>query len=231
VPRNGIFWSQRRINAGCVFLADNLTCDGYHVWTADSRDEALTILAVEHLDVVVVDVNGRTLDLIDAVRAGAALAGRLDPETPMIVLSSRTDDLHRIRVLDRGADDVLAKPFSYPELRARVAAVLRRTDQRRAPRLLRVGELTVDVVARTVRVGGCTVELLSGKEYELLRTLARDPSRTFTRAELLRSVWGRGYGTSRTLDSHAYRLRRKLGEGGDRFVMNVWGVGYRLIDP
>jgi DNA-binding response OmpR family regulator len=72
--------------------------------------------------------------------------------------------------------------------------VLRRADQRRAPRLLRVGELTVDVVARTVRVGERTVEL-AGKEYELLRTLARDPSRVFTRQELLRTIWGRGYGT------------------------------------
>lgn len=177
-----------------------------------------------------VDVNGKTLDLIDGVRSGAGLAGRLDPDTPMIVLSARADELHRIRVLDRGADDVLAKPFSYPELRARIAAVLRRADQRRAPRLLRVGELTVDIVARTVRVGERTVEL-SGKEYELLRALAGEPSRVFTRAELLRSVWGRGYGTSRTLDSHAYRLRRKLAAAGaDSLVQNVWGIGYRLVD-
>jgi len=212
------------------FLADNLTCDGYHVWTADSREQALAILAVEHLDVVVVDVNGNTLGLIDAVRAGGGLAGRLDPDTPMIVLSARADELHRIRVLDRGADDVLAKPFSYPELRARIAAVLRRADQRRAPRLLRVGELTVDVVARTVRVGEHTVEL-SGKEYDLLRTLAREPSRVFTRNELLRIVWGRGYGVSRTLDSHAYRLRRKLAAASsESLVQTVWGIGYRLMD-
>jgi DNA-binding response OmpR family regulator len=94
-----------------VFLADNLSCDGYHVGTADSREQALAILAAEHLDLVVVDVNGNTLDLIDAVRAGAGLAGHLDPDTPMIVLSARADELHEIRVLDRGADDVLAKPF------------------------------------------------------------------------------------------------------------------------
>ncbi|HEY5261865.1 MAG TPA: response regulator transcription factor, partial [Solirubrobacteraceae bacterium] len=121
-------------------------------------------------------------------------------------------------------------PFSYPELRARIAAVLRRADQRRTPRLLRVGELTVDVVARIVRVGECTVEL-SGKEYDLLRTMAREPSRVFTRAELLRAVWGRGYGVSRTLDSHAYRLRRKLAAASsDSLVQNVWGIGYRLTD-
>jgi DNA-binding response OmpR family regulator len=97
----------------------------------------------------------------------------------MIVLSARVDELHRIRVLDRGGDDVLAKPFSYPELRARIAAVLRRADARRAPRLLRVGALSVDPVARTVRVGGRPVEL-TGKEYELLRTLASDPTRVLT---------------------------------------------------
>ena len=138
---------------------------------------------------IVLDVNGNTLGLIDAVRSGDGVAGRVDPNIPMIVLSARVDELHRIRVLDRGCDDVLAKPFSYPELRARIAAVLRRADARRAPRLLRVGALSLDPVARTVRVGGRPVEL-TGKEYELLRTLASDPTRVFTREDVLRGVWG-----------------------------------------
>src|SRR5437588_5066296 len=128
-----------------AFLADNLTADGYVVWTADSKEKALAILSVRQPDVIIVDVNGTTLGLIDAIRAGDGLAGRVDPDTPLIVLTARVDELHRIRVLDRGGDDVLAKPYSYPELRARITALLRRARARRAPRMLRVGQLTIDL--------------------------------------------------------------------------------------
>jgi DNA-binding response OmpR family regulator len=181
--------------------------------------------------VIVVDVNGKTLDLIDAIRTGDGLASRIDPDTPLIVLTSRADELHLIRALDRGGDDVLTKPFSYPELRARIGALLRRAETRRAPRVFRAGALTIDVAARAARVGEQRLEL-PAKEYELLRTLASEPTRVFTRQELLRIVWGQAYGTSRTLDSHACRLRRRLVDaGGSGLLINVWGVGYRLTDP
>jgi hypothetical protein len=130
--------------------------------------------------VIVVDVNGQTLGLIDAIRAGDGLAGDVDPTTPLIVLTARVDELHRIRVLDRGGDEVLAKPYSYPELRARLAALLRRARASHAPRLLRVGELKIDLAARTVQIRGNRVEL-PAKEYELLRTLAREPTRVLTK--------------------------------------------------
>ena len=214
------------------FLAENLTADGYEVRTADSREQALVRLSVQQPDVIVVDVNGKTLGLIDAIRAGDGLAGHVDPATPLIVLTARVDELHRIRVLDRGGDDVLAKPYSYPELRARLAALLRRARASHAPRVLRVGELKIDLAARTVQMRGNRVEL-PAKEYELLRRLAREPTRVFTREELLRDVWGfaRG-GRTRTLDSHACRLRRRLVEaGGDGVLQAIWGVGYRLADP
>jgi DNA-binding response OmpR family regulator len=154
------------------FLADNLEADRYRVRTADSREKALAILSVQQPDVIVVDVNGKTLDLIDAIRSGDGLAGRVDPDTPLIVLTTRVDELHRIRVLDRGGDDVLAKPYSYPELRARITALLRRARARRAPRMLRVGQLTIDLAARIVEIEENRLEL-PAKEYELLRTLAR----------------------------------------------------------
>ena len=215
-----------------AFLADNLTADGYDVWTADSKEKALAVLSVRRPDVIVVDVNGKTLGLIDAIRGGEGLAGRVDPDTPLIVLTARVDELQRIRVLDRGGDDVLAKPYSYPELRARLAALLRRARARQAPRVLRVGELTIDLAARTVEIRGTRVQL-PAKEYELLRTLAREPTRVFTREELLRDVWGHGHGgRTRTLDSHACRLRRRLADAGaDGLLRNVWGVGFRLTDP
>ena len=215
-----------------AFLAENLTADGYEVRTADSREQALARLSVKQPDVIVVDVNGQTLGLIDAIRAGDGLASHVDPTTPLVVLTARVDELHRIRVLDRGGDDVLAKPYSYPELRARLAALLRRARASHAPRLLRVGDLRIDLAARTVEMRGHQVEL-PAKEYELLRTLAREPTRVFTREELLRDVWGHTHdGRTRTLDSHACRLRRRLANaGGDGVLQTVWGVGYRLADP
>jgi DNA-binding response OmpR family regulator len=134
-------------------------------------------------------------------------------------------------LLERGGDDVVAKPFTYPELRARIAALLRRSEARRAPRLRRIGSLAIDVLGREVRVDDELVEL-SAKECELLLALSNDPARVFTREELLRDVWGfRSPCRTRTLDSHAHRLRRKLGDSGaGKLVVNVWGVGYRLCD-
>ena len=107
-------------------------------------------------------------------------------------------------------------------------ALLRRSRRRPGMGKLRVGPLEIDSVARQVWLRGEPVEL-SKKEFALLRALAAEPTRVFTREELLRGVWGfRAMGQTRTLDSHAFRLRRKLNSSGDRFVVNVWGVGYRL---
>ena len=95
---------------------------------------------------------------------------------------------------------------------------------------MRAGELELDPASREVRLRGARVAL-SQKEFALLRALVADPTRVFAKEELLRSIWGyRATGSTRTLDSHACRLRQKLGVHGDRFVVNVWGVGYRLVD-
>src|SRR3954469_20486717 len=126
--------------------------------------------------------------------------------------------------------DADGKPFSYPELRLRIATVLGRASRRVGAGRLRVGELEVDPASREVLLRGRRIEL-SQKEFALLRALAADPLRVFSKEELLRDVWGfRSLGATRTIDSHACRLRRKLGVDGDRFVLNVWGVGYRLVD-
>ncbi len=215
-----------------VFLADNLTADGYRVLIAPDRAKALALLSTAHPDLIVVDVNGQTLALVDAIRSGEGVAGRVDPGIPVIVLSRDADRLQRIRVLERGGDDVVRKPFAYPELRARIAVVLRRAETRQAGSVLRAGPIVIDLRSREVRVFDRPVAL-SGKEYELLVTLAGEPTRVFTREELLRRVWRfQSFGRTRTVDSHASRLRRKLcGETDDKLVINVWGVGYRLCDP
>ena len=213
-----------------AFLADNLAADGYRVLVAPDRAKAVALLTTADPDLILVDVNGSTLELVDAIRSGEGLAGRADPDTPLIVLSRDADRLQRIRVLDRGGDDVVRKPFAYPELRARIAAVLRRSELRRRTSIVRAGPIVIDVRSREVRVFDRPVEL-SAKEYDLLVTLAGEPTRVFTREELMRGVWGRQtFGHTRTLDSHASRLRRKLcGDSADKLVINVWGVGYRLV--
>ena len=215
------------------FLADNLCADGYEPLVADCSRDGLRLLETKFPDLAIIDVclpDGSGLDLIRTVRTADGLASRVDPRVPLVVVSGRTSELDRVRGFERGADDYVCKPFAYGELRARLVALMRRADQRRGAGRLRVGPLEVDPPSREVRLRGERVDL-SQKEYALLRALAGEPTRVLTKDELLRTVWGyRSAGSTRTLDSHACRLRHKLGRAGDRFVVNVWGVGYRLVD-
>jgi DNA-binding response OmpR family regulator len=152
-------------------------------------------------------------------------------QAPVIVLAREESDMvDCIHAFRRGCDDYVMRPFEYQELVERIRAVLRRS----APR---VGEVVdappvrIDTRTRDARVNGTRLQLAQ-KEYELLLCLAREPERVFTKAELLRDVWGyRTIGRTRTLDSHASRLRRKLRDAGSpvTLVENVWGVGYRLV--
>ena len=214
------------------FLAENLAADGYEIDVARSREQALQLLGQSPPHVLLVDVNGRTLSLIDAVRDGRGVTGRINPDMPIIVLTGQTEELHRVRLLRRGADDVITKPFFYMELRERVAGILRRAYRPGGRGALRAGPVMIDLSARTVDVYGVPVEL-SRLEFDLLRTLATEPGRVFTREELLSGVWGCARDRrTRTLDSHASRLRRKLrAAGAERVLVNVWGVGFRLMDP
>ena len=216
-----------------TFLADNLSADGYDVIEAEDVSDARRLLESAFPDLAIIDLglpDGDGLELLGHVRRADRIAGRLDPELPLLVLSGRVSELDRLRGFDRGCDDYMIKPFSYHELSARVTALLRRTRRRATAARLRVGTLELDPASRQVWVRGEAVAL-SKKEYALLRALAGEPTRVFTREELLRGVWGfRAMGTTRTLDSHAFRLRQKLNSAGDRFVVNVWGVGYRLVD-
>jgi DNA-binding response OmpR family regulator len=216
-----------------TFLADNLTADGFELVLADCLRDGLRELEFRRPDLAIVDLglpDGSGLELLARVRQADRVASRLDPALPLIVLSGRATELDRVRGFERGADDFVAKPFSYSELRLRIAAVLRRTREQDGHGRLRVGELELDPVAREVRLRGRRIDL-SQKEFALLRALAADPTRVLTKEELLRDVWGfRSLGTTRTLDSHACRLRQKLAGDGDRFVVHVWGVGYRLVD-
>ena len=175
-----------------AFLADNLTADGFRVSTASGAAEGTRQMEVRRPDLVLLDLmleDGSGLALLDRVRSADGLASRLDPDTPVIVLTARSAEVDRVRGFARGADDYVTKPFSYQELLARVRALLRRSSGRRLRGLMRIGELTIDPHTRSVRLRGQPVHL-SAKEFALLQALAVEPSRVVSKQELLRDVWG-----------------------------------------
>jgi DNA-binding response OmpR family regulator len=210
-------------------LCDHLTADRYRALPAPSASDALRLCGYSHPDLMLLDLGLPDAHGIDVLREIRGSADRFDPELPVLVLSGRTSEADRLRGFQAGADDFVPKPFHYAELAARLRAVLRRRQgRRRGP--IRIGELMVDALRRRVTVGEREV-ILANKEFALLRALAAEPHRVFTKEELLRDVWGfRSQGRTRTLDSHASRLRRKLDPDGARYVFNCWGVGYRLLD-
>src|ERR1700744_6284071 len=215
------------------FLADNLAADGYEPLEARCSADGRRLIASHSPELAILDLglpDRDGLDLLRELRESSQSGGGLDSQLPVLILSGRAGELDRIRGFERGCDDYLAKPFSYAELRGRINALLRRTRTRARLGRVRIGALELDPVAREVWLEGRRVHL-SKKEYGLLRTLASEPARVFTREELLRGVWGfQSMVPTRTLDSHASRLRKKLTTGDSTFVVNVWGVGYRLVD-
>jgi DNA-binding response OmpR family regulator len=211
-----------------AFLVENLTADGYAVDVATSRQDAICSLRHDSPNLVLVDVNASTLALVDWIRAGDDTLGARATDTPIVVAGSHTSEIDRVRLLDRGADDVVSKPYSYPELRARIVAVLRRTQPRQPRPVTVAGPVRINHRTRTVRVRQREV-VLSDIEYRLLCRLASDPTRVFTRQELMRDVWGcECESRTRTLDSHAYRLRRRLASDTP-LIVDLRGVGYRPV--
>jgi DNA-binding response OmpR family regulator len=213
-------------------LCEHLEADRYLALPAPSASDALRLCHYKHPDLLILDLllpDAPGLDVLREIRDADGATSRFDPGLPIVIVSGKASDHDRVRGLREGADDYLVKPLHYPELALRIARILERRDGRREGPC-RVGELTIDPATREVRVGGRRVEL-AAKEFSLVRALASDPRRVFTKEELLRDVWGyRSLARTRTLDSHASRLRRKLDPEHGRFVHNCWGVGYRLID-
>lgn len=198
------------------FLERHLADDGFDVLGASDGRAALELAQRARPDLVLLG----DPDVLDAFA-----------DLPVIVIGDEESDaVDRVRAFARGCDDFVARPFVYDELVARIRAVLRRVAHTPGERL-EAGPIHVDRATRRVSVEGVRVDL-AGKEYELLAKLAEDPERVWRKEELLRDVWGfRSLGRTRTLDSHASRLRRKLQAAGEgKFVVNIWGVGYRLLD-
>ncbi|MDQ3894068.1 MAG: response regulator transcription factor [Actinomycetota bacterium] len=213
------------------FLERHLAADGFEVLGVDQGDEALALAERTRPDLVLLDAtlpDACGTELCQRLREGEPGRG-WDRRVPVILLGdSQADAVDRVRAFARGADDFVVKPFDYDELLARMRAILRRVTPALDDRI-ELGALTIDRLARRVTVDGERV-VLPGREYELLLKLASDPERVFTKEELLKDVWGfRSLGRTRTLDSHASRLRRKLSRDGHEYVVNEWGVGYRLL--
>lgn len=205
---------------------DLLTADRFDALPAGTAEEALRLCRRQRPDLLVVDLelaDESAPELLRQIREAHSYL-------PVIALRPRARDPWAAQDPDLAADDYLEKPFSYEDLRTRIDAVLRRRHSR-LDEPVRVGELLVDPARRKVMVGEREVRL-ARKEFTLLRVLASDPTRVFAKEELLRDVWGlRGPAAkTRTVDSHASRLRHKLDPEDRRYVINCWGIGYRLID-
>jgi DNA-binding response OmpR family regulator len=213
-------------------LCEHLEADEFEALPAPCAADALRLCHYKQPDLMVLDLglpDAFGLDVLREIRATDGATGHYDPDLPVIVLSGRGGSSDRVRGLRCGADDYVVKPFHYDELAERIRSVFRRRDGRRQGPL-RVGEIFVDTSRREVTVAGEPVKL-ANKEFALLRALAAEPTRVFGKEELLRDVWGfKSMGRTRTLDSHASRLRRKLDPETGRYVINCWGYGYRLID-
>jgi DNA-binding response OmpR family regulator len=215
-------------------LCEHLVADRFEVLPAPGAADALRLCRYGRPDLMLLDLalpDASGLDVLRQIREADGAGSRFDPRLPIIVLGGRGGSADRVRGLDLGADEYVQKPFSYEELRARIAAVLRRGHSRHEGPV-RVGELLIDPARHKVMVGDREVRLAK-MEFTLLRVLASDPTRVFSKDELIRDVWGLRPQSSktRTLDSHVSRLRRKLDPEDQKYVVNCWGIGYRLVEP
>ncbi|MDQ5894968.1 MAG: two-component system, OmpR family, phosphate regulon response regulator PhoB [Actinomycetota bacterium] len=213
-------------------LCDHLTADRFGVLAAPTAEDAMRLCIYDDPDLLLLDLNlpdASGLELLREIRNPDRSVNRVNPALGVIIVSGRGTERDRIRGLGQGADDYVQKPYSYGELLARINAVLRR--KARTHPVIRAGEIEINSIERTVKVAGRPVPL-SVKEFGLLSLLATEPTRVFSKEELLQEVWGyRSMNHTRTLEAHCSRLRRKLDPDGGKYVVNCWGVGYRLVGP
>lgn len=211
-------------------LTAALRARDHRVAVATTGAEALTEVTTRPPAVVVLDLGLPDMDGIDVCRQL-----RLWTDVPIIVLTAEGAESRKVEALDEGADDYVTKPFSTPELLARVRVALRHrrpADPAHAPAVLRVGGIEVDLPRHRVTVRGAEVDL-TPKEFAFLAALARHPGRVMTHRTILQEVWGPEYGTeTQYLRVYASQLRKKLDDDPSRpHLLTEPGVGYRLVDP
>jgi DNA-binding response OmpR family regulator len=208
-------------------VRDYLEHAGFGVIVARDGREALMRARAERPDLVILDLGLPGLDGLDVTRSL-----RHDSSVPLIMLTARDGETDRVLGLELGADDYLTKPFSPRELVARVRAVLRRNRAGPPDAILRVGELELDVPRLKASLASRAVTL-TATEFQLLVTMARQPGRVFTRAQLLDAIHGEALEAyERAIDAHVKNIRRKLEPDPrrPRYLQTVYGVGYRMAD-
>jgi DNA-binding response OmpR family regulator len=210
----------------------HLTDSGYKVELETNGQAGIDRALGEAFDMVLLDI---MLPGVDGLEICRRLRSE-KPTLPILMLTARTTELDRVLGLEMGADDYLTKPFSVRELVARVKAIFRRMevfDAQPEATALALGPMEIETDSRRVLVDGETVEL-TAREFDLLVFFARNPGRVFTRGQLLDKVWGYTHdGYEHTVNTHINRLRGKLESDPShpRFILTVWGVGYRFPTP
>jgi DNA-binding response OmpR family regulator len=208
---------------------DYLEHAGFAVVVAHDGKAALASARAQRPDLVVLDLGLPELDGLDVARTM-----RQESNVPIVMLTGRSEESDKLVGLEIGADDYVTKPFSPKELVARVRAVLRRSERPRADAdIVRVGEVVLDIPRMRATVGDRPVEL-TPTEFQLVTTLAREPGRVFTRAQLLDSVHGVAFESyERAIDAHVKNIRHKLEPepARPRYLLTVYGVGYRFAEP
>ncbi|TAH53795.1 MAG: response regulator transcription factor [Chloroflexota bacterium] len=207
---------------------DYLEHAGFQVLTASDGKSALAVWRAAKPDLIVLDLGLPNLDGLDVTRTI-----RKDSNTPIIMLTARSEESDKLVGLELGADDYIVKPFSPKELVARVRAVLRRMENaNEGSEIIRAGNFALDVPRMRVTVEGKNIEV-TPTEFQLLAVLARQPGRIFTRAQLLDAVRGVAFESyERAIDAHIKNLRRKIEPDprAPRYVLTVYGVGYKFND-
>jgi two-component system alkaline phosphatase synthesis response regulator PhoP len=208
---------------------DYLEHAGFAVVVAHDGKAALATARARKPDLVVLDLGLPEVDGLDVARAL-----RAESSVPIVMLTGRSEESDKLVGLELGADDYVTKPFSPKELVARVRAVLRRAARpREEADVIRVADLVLDVPRLRATVGGRVVDL-TATEFQLLATMAREPGRVFTRSQLLDAVHGVAFESyERAIDAHVKNIRRKVEPepSSPRYLLTVYGVGYRVAEP
>ncbi|MGD0750027.1 MAG: response regulator transcription factor [Anaerolineales bacterium] len=213
-----------------LLLRDYLEHAGFRVLTAANGKTALALAHTEKPDLIILDLGLPEMDGLDVTRML-----RKDSNVPIIILTARSDETDKLIGLELGADDYITKPFSPKEVVARVRVVFRRMENYSETNIeiLHAADLTLDMPRMRVMAAGRNIEEFTPTEFELLAAMARHPGRVFTRNQLLETVHGVAFESyERAIDAHIKNIRRKIepGTGEPRYILTVYGVGYKFGD-
>ena len=211
-------------------LRYTLEQEGYEILTAADGEEALQVFFEQQVDLVLLDV---MLPKLDGIQVCQRI--RESSNVPILMLTAKGEDMDKILGLEYGADDYMTKPFNILEVKARIKTVLRRAGSPAAneeKKLIRVHDMEVNIVNRSVTLGGKEVRL-TAKEFDLLQLFITNRGKVFSRETMLETVWKYDYmGDARTVDVHIRRLREKIerNPAQPEFIFTKWGVGYYFTD-